>query len=296
MDGAGLDARLLLWRLRRWWWLLLLGTLLGGAAGYGAAAAQQPVYAASVTLLVGAGQSDGTLDFGVVEAGARLAETYAQLVGTRAVLQPVIEAHDLPETVDELRAKVSTRTIADLQLLEVTVDDPDPRRAADLANAVAGSLATRSREQADDANGLTQAALAGRAAEIQRQIDDAERQLRELEQAPDAPQAADEARVASTRAALDRLRASLAALDGATNALDVNTAAAAARVAVWSEAAPPGAPARPRVPLLVLLGVLIGGMLAGVAIVARAFLDAAPRVEGNAAVSSTAGAGAPTAP
>lgn len=281
MEESGLDARLLLRSLRRWWWLLLLGALLGGAAGYGVAAAQRPVYAAPVTLLVGTGQSDGTLDFGAVEAGARLAETYGQLVGTRAVLQPVIETHGLPESVDELRAKVSSRTIADLQLLELTVDDPDPRRAADLANAVADSLAARSREQAAAANGLARAALAERAAELQRQIDDTERQSRGIGQAPNASPFPDEALFNSTRAVLDRLRASLASLDTATGALDINTASAAARVTVWSEAAPPDAPARPRIPLLVLLGVLIGTMLAGVVVIVRAFLDAAPQVAGK---------------
>lgn len=269
-----LDARHLVRLVRRFWWLVLLGGLVGGGAGYGAAAVQQPLYSATATLLVGSAQDDGGLSLDAAEGSARLASTFRQLVTARSVLQPVISAVDLSDSVDQLRSKVTARTVAGVPLLDVTVTDPDPQRAAVVANAVADSLAQRHREQAAASAELTRSALTERADEIQRQIGESQRRIRELEERPDAASVDVQAEVAAAATTLERLHVSLASLDGTANALEATTAIAGAQVSVWSPAAAPTSPVRPRTPLLVLLGALAGLMVTGGAIAARAFFDA----------------------
>lgn len=275
MDGAGLSVQVLLRRLGRHWWLLLLALLLGALAAYGVASLQTPIYASEATVLIGAGQGEGAVNSGVIEAEALLAETYAQLVTSDSVLQPVIDAHGLPETVDELRRKLTTRTTPELPILEVSVTDPNPQRAADLANVIVDSLAQRNRDQASQTNQQAQAVLASRVTALQSAVDDADRRFQELLLAPESAQAGGQAQIEAARSERDRLQASLDRLSTAASAWDVSTAAAEARVAVWSRATVSADPVQPQTPLLVLLGGMLGLMAAGGILVVRAFVDTA---------------------
>lgn len=276
MDGAGLSFQYLLRRLARRWWLLLLALILGAITGYGYAAMQTPIYASQAIVLIGAGQSDGSIVSGVIEAEARLAETYAQLAKTQSVLQPVIDTQGLPETISELRSKVATRTIEALPILEIRVTDPEPQRAADLANAVVDALAQRNREQASQTNQQSQAALGTRVAELQSQITNADLRFQELLLAPESAQAGGQGQIDAARAERDRLQASLDRLNTAASTWDVNTAAAEGRVTVWSRASAPAEPVKPQKPLLVFLGGMLGLMAVGGLLVLRAFVDTAP--------------------
>lgn len=294
MENAGLSIQYLLRRLARRWWLLLLALILGAVAGYGYAAMQTPLYASQATVLIGAGQNDGAIDSGVIEAEASLAATYAQLAKTQSVLQPVIDAQGLPETIDELRSKVATRTTTDLPILEVRVTDSDPQRAADLANAVVDSLAQRNRDQASQTNQQSQAALATRAAELQSQIAEADQRFQELLLAPEVASAGGQAQLEAARAERDRLQASLDSLNTAANTWDVNTAAAEGRVAVWSRASASSDPVKPRKLLLVVLGGMLGLMAIGGLLVLRAFFDTEPEIGSSASRDRRAGAPAPS--
>ncbi len=294
MDGAGISLHDLLRRLLPWWWLLLLGLLLGAAAGYGYASLQTPVYAAQATMLIGTSQNDGSFNSSAVEAGALLAKTYAQLAKSESVLRPVIAGQGLFETAAQLSAKITTRTIADLQILEISVVDPESERAATLANAVVDSLAQRIQEQANQANQQTQAALAARAAEIQAQIAEADQRFQELAVAPEAAQPSGQAQLDAARSTRDRLQASLDALNTAASSWDVSAASAGSRVTVWSRAAVPTTPVRPRTLLLVLLGGLLGAMAVSGLLIIRAFVDAEPEIGASPRRGSRSGVATPS--
>jgi capsular polysaccharide biosynthesis protein len=68
-------------------------------------------------------------------------KSYPDLVDSAAVLRPVLAGLDLDETLADLRARVSATNPVDTTQLLVTVDGPDPRRAAAIANAVAQQFA-----------------------------------------------------------------------------------------------------------------------------------------------------------
>ena len=268
-----MELRHLVRTVRRWWWLVLLGGMIGAAAGYAFAAWQQPGYAADAIVLIHPEQTEGSSAFDEAQASSQLAATYRRLVSTRAVLQPVIDQLDLPRSVDELGDRVSTEAVVDLPLLEIVARDPEPRRAAEIANAVAASLDRQSREQARELSDQAGAAIADRIVEVEAAIAEAERQVAELEQSPDAFDPENQDEFATRQARLESLEASLRSLQAAASTADVNAAIAGAWITLWSPAAAPEEPATPRTLLLIVLGALAGLMIAGGAVIGREFLD-----------------------
>jgi succinoglycan biosynthesis transport protein ExoP len=122
---------------RRWWWLLLLGPLLGGGIMYFVSKAQQPMYRATATLwLQMAPGSDGP-DPSVIQGDIDVAEMYRHLVTVEPILSPVIDELNLPDSVDELRERLSVSVVRSTPLLEITASDAQPDQAAEIADAVA---------------------------------------------------------------------------------------------------------------------------------------------------------------
>ena len=125
------------WRsLRRWWWLALLAPLLLGGGTYLATSLMTPVYRADTTLVITANTGAGTSDYNDVLAAERRADTLSQLASGRTVLTQVIAQLGLATTPEDLAREVSVTPVSNTQLLRVAVADPDPRRAATVANAV----------------------------------------------------------------------------------------------------------------------------------------------------------------
>lgn len=124
-----MELKLIGQMLRRWSWLLVIGVLVGGGIGYAISIYQTPEYLASTKILVmkplGENVSKVT-DLNDKE----LAETYMQLLTTQPILDSV--SQQVGVTVRESQIK-ATR-VRDTGLLEVTVRDTDPQRAALTAN------------------------------------------------------------------------------------------------------------------------------------------------------------------
>ena len=120
-------------RTRPWATLLLAATALVVAAitaAFAVAGLQDKVYGARVDLLYVAGPEVG------LDVRERVLSTQAQLLGSRAVLEPVAERERMP--LGELQAAVSVE-VALSDVLHLTVGDPDPARAQRLAQVVARS-------------------------------------------------------------------------------------------------------------------------------------------------------------
>lgn len=67
-------------------------------------------------------------------------QTYPQLVKTESVLQPVIDDLGLKTTVKELAASVTATNPSDTMLVDISVENVDPKVASNIANSVAESL------------------------------------------------------------------------------------------------------------------------------------------------------------
>lgn len=135
--------------LRRHWWMILLAF----AVGFGSTAfftrMRAPAYRATTTLVIGPNEnlktprevvdSLNTLDRRSVVA------TFAKLPSSRTVRERAAAQLQLPEP-QLAPYEVRTAVVPDTNVLEVSVEGPDPRTAAALADAVAQQTTLYTRE------------------------------------------------------------------------------------------------------------------------------------------------------
>ncbi|TFC01329.1 MULTISPECIES: polysaccharide biosynthesis tyrosine autokinase [Cryobacterium] len=127
--------------LRKSWVLIVLLLLVGLGAGATYSLTTTPLYNASSKVFVST-QGGGTsqeLAQGNTFTVARV-KTYADLVATPIVLLPVIGSLGLNMTSVDLAKQVTASAPLDTSIIEIAVLDPDPVRAADIANAASQSL------------------------------------------------------------------------------------------------------------------------------------------------------------
>jgi capsular exopolysaccharide synthesis family protein len=127
--------------LRKNWLLILVATLLGIGLAAAWSFTRTPLYEAKSEVFVST-QPGGTvseLQQGNSFSLARVT-TYVSLVTTPIVLDTVIADLELETSSGSLAAQVTASSPLNTTLVQITVSDPDPQKAADLANAVAASL------------------------------------------------------------------------------------------------------------------------------------------------------------
>ena len=137
-----LELRQYLRIARKWWWLIVVSTLVAAAVGFGYSARRPPVYRASTSLLVRGGGSAN--DYAAMLASRNLAATYVELLTKRPVIEAAAWALGLdPRQTEE---KVRVRLVPETLVIELTVEDNDPRLAAEIANGIVAAFMRISRE------------------------------------------------------------------------------------------------------------------------------------------------------
>lgn len=127
--------------LRRKWFTLLVALLIGGAAGYGWAATTTPTYQAVSKVFVSVSSGDTVDD--LVRGSTftqNLVQSYTQLVTTPAVLDPVVKELRLGRTSSQLAKSINASTPLNTVIIDISVTDTSPSRAAQIANAIATRL------------------------------------------------------------------------------------------------------------------------------------------------------------
>ncbi|HSP60066.1 MAG TPA: polysaccharide biosynthesis tyrosine autokinase [Ornithinimicrobium sp.] len=122
--------------LRKNVWLIVLCTLVGGLLAAGVSALLPQQFVARTQMFVSTqGQSSDQLLQGSNFTQQRV-KSYAEAISTPLVLQPVIDDLDLVVGPDELSRSLAVSVPLDTVLIELEVEDEDPARAAEVANAV----------------------------------------------------------------------------------------------------------------------------------------------------------------
>lgn len=128
--------------LHRNWILLLVLLIAGTGAGTAYALLQTPTYTASTSLYVSVrteGAATGELVQGTTFA-RQMVTSYVDVIPTSLVLSPVIDELGLDETPAQLASRVEATTPLNTVLIDITVTDAEPERAAEIANAIASSF------------------------------------------------------------------------------------------------------------------------------------------------------------
>ncbi|MGW4541852.1 polysaccharide biosynthesis tyrosine autokinase [Streptomyces chartreusis] len=138
-----MDLRGYLKVLARRWPTALICLLLGIGAGETVTALTTPVYEARSQLFVATrtGVETDDLNQGQSFSQARV-QSYAAIVDTRQVTGYVARELGLRSTPEQLASRITAEAPLNTVLINITVRDTDPARAARIANAVAGRFIT----------------------------------------------------------------------------------------------------------------------------------------------------------
>jgi capsular polysaccharide biosynthesis protein len=114
--------------------LTVLGTLGAGVFSF----ATTPAYEARVQLFVStSGQSNSPGELSQPTPSPSNGEVLHGSADQSQILEPVINNLELGTTADQLGQRVTTSSPLDTVLIDVTVQDNSPTRAAEIANAIA---------------------------------------------------------------------------------------------------------------------------------------------------------------
>lgn len=124
------------------WWPSAVGVVLGCLAGVALLLSSATSYTASTTLFIGSPVSvDSAGAYAGDLFGQQRAVSYSQLFTSDDLATKVIDDLSLQLSPAELVAHVTAKQVPKTVLLEVSVTDASPQRAADIANAYASNFA-----------------------------------------------------------------------------------------------------------------------------------------------------------
>ncbi|MFB7560938.1 polysaccharide biosynthesis tyrosine autokinase [Streptomyces brevispora] len=137
-EGCSLDLHGFLKALARRWPTVVVCLVLAVGAALAVTSLSTPVYEARTQLFVATrtGEDTTQLNQGQSFSQARV-QSYAAIVTTRQVTQPVVKELRLRTTPEELASRITAVAPLNTVLIDITVRDAKPARAARIANAVA---------------------------------------------------------------------------------------------------------------------------------------------------------------
>ena len=117
--------------------IILTGILLGLLAFVGTKLFITPMYTSTTRFYVLTKTTDtGNVTYNDLQTGSQLTKDYAELVKSRPVLEEVISVLNLDMETEELADKITVTTPTDTRVMSINVEDADPKRARDIADAV----------------------------------------------------------------------------------------------------------------------------------------------------------------
>lgn len=139
---------------RRYKWLIVAAAVLSGLFGYFFSARQTKIYEASITVVVG--QNQGLAEnLNLTTALQQVANSMSKMIASRTVAEKVVGDLNLKETPDEILGRISAQPVQQTQLIEVTVSDTDPERAARIANGIGNAFSELIQRTESSRSGLT---------------------------------------------------------------------------------------------------------------------------------------------
>ena len=99
---------------------------------------QKPMYKSYTTVILGGSESTSSaITQNDININRNLVETYAQIVKSRRVLDQVICELKLDTTYEELNNKIAVTALNNTEIIKITVNDTDAKKAMNIANVTA---------------------------------------------------------------------------------------------------------------------------------------------------------------
>ncbi|MDM5285522.1 YveK family protein [Peribacillus frigoritolerans] len=117
--------------------LTLIAALISGTISY---FLLTPVYQSSTQILVNQKESKNQLDSTQIQSNIAVINTYSVIIKSPAILEKVINDLELEQSVDQLSHKITITSQENSQVFSLTVQDSNPSKAAEIANAVSGTF------------------------------------------------------------------------------------------------------------------------------------------------------------
>ena len=132
---------LFLFMLRRWWAFLLamVSTLTVGLVI--CLLVLTPKYESTTKIFILTQQNNGSLAYSDMQISGQLTKNYEQLIITRDVLEAVIRKCALEDDYEDLLDRVTVENITDTYIISITVEDPSPAKAQEIANCIRDTAA-----------------------------------------------------------------------------------------------------------------------------------------------------------
>jgi len=125
--------------IKKRFWIIALITIVAASVSAGISFfVLQPVYQANSTIIVNTDNNEQSQmitgdQFTVTQ---KLAVTYGEIIKSRTVLEPVINNLKLGSTFEELSEQITVSPVKDTQIIGISVQDTNPKKARDIANEI----------------------------------------------------------------------------------------------------------------------------------------------------------------
>lgn len=103
----------------------------------------KPEYTSTTSLVLAQSSSSGQTGDGAISAtdltmNSKLVSTYSELIKRKAILGQVCENLNIPDSnIQELRGKIKVNSAKNTEIIEISVTNKDPNKAAAIANEIA---------------------------------------------------------------------------------------------------------------------------------------------------------------
>lgn len=245
----------------RWWWVALLAALLAASGALIFAMRQPDYYISRTTLRVGDTLSTAAPDPQMIGLTNTVASFYGEMAKREIILAPVVEKLGLPFPWPVIRDyMLATSVNRQASLLEITITDTNPQRAAAIADAIATELIQFGPNSPEN--------VAAQRSLLNEQIDRAQREITTLDRQIDQTREllAQATSATDLREARNRLQELELARDTAQNAytqlLRLQNTSMVNSLSVFEAAKVPGTPL-PNKRNLTVAGAGLAGLLVG---------------------------------
>lgn len=167
-----MDIKQVFSTIKQWFWLIILGVAIGGGVGYYTSIRQTPIYQAEARFVI-LPPAQTTYDYYSNLNNQQLIDTYAQLLTTEELLFQASETLGFPVR----KGQATAAQVDDTKFVLLTVRDPDPFKAATIANGLVEIMIAQNEKLQSVQYEVAESNLQVRIEQAEQQIETLENQI-----------------------------------------------------------------------------------------------------------------------